>query len=50
MGKHKDGMLTSEQIQPGDIEVDNVPSSVYNGEVVCIGPECRRLLPLCTRC
>ena len=24
-----------EQVQPGDIEVENVPSSVANGEVVC---------------
>lgn len=32
------GALTPYQIQPGDIEVDNIPSSVYNGEVVSIWP------------
>lgn len=35
MRNHKKALLTREQIQPGDIEVENIPSSVYNGEVVC---------------
>lgn len=31
-------VLTGEQVQPGDIEVENIPSSVFNGEVVCPWP------------